>query len=278
MGTMRRTDRRPPGYGSLLSDEWELKAGQPRHASRLGVSYGLSLAAWLARDTPRFVIATSGRTGSELLVSLLASHPDITCDGEVLMSRRAFPRRLVDGRAALARLRGARAYGFKLQPGHFRYIQMLPEPDSYPRRLHDGGWKVIRLRRRNLLHQALSSVRGKGTTYHHTRAEAGGFTTSDVDPIVVLATMAVIEEADAYLDRVLDGLVDLELVYEDDLTDGALQQSTVARICSLLNLPCSPTTSELVRITPRRARDMVTNYEELTDLLEGTRFERYLSD
>ena len=59
-------------------------------------------------------IATNGRAGSSLLVDLLDAHPQMRCHGEIFEDWHDFPYLLVRGRLRAARLRGLRAYGFKI--------------------------------------------------------------------------------------------------------------------------------------------------------------------
>src|SRR3954447_2731260 len=87
-------------------------------SKRAQLLYARPLSALSERVAPkrRFVIVCLPRTGSQLLVSLLASHPVIRCDGEVLKSRhtRVSPEVFLASRSVLARRRrGCRAYGFK---------------------------------------------------------------------------------------------------------------------------------------------------------------------
>jgi LPS sulfotransferase NodH len=261
---------RPAGPGARAN--W-LSDGLLRHGLR---AYAPWVLHRLAAPASRFVILTTGRCGSELLVSLLNSHPQISCDSEILGIRRIAPLRLIESRAALAGLRGARAYGFKMLP---RDLQAGADgdPAGRLRELHRRGFAMIRLERRDLLQQAVSHARASAGEYrHHRHSERAAFTAQPVDPVGVLAAMFILELEARLLASALDGIPHLRLFYEDHLLEPGRQQETVDRIAGELGLAARAVASELVRVTPRRTRDLVSNYDELARAVAATRFARCL--
>lgn len=260
----------PPGASPGARADWR-RDGRLRHGLR---AYGPRLLGPLYSPARRFGILTTGRAGSELLVSLLASHPLIACDGEILALRRMAPLQLIEARSALAGARGAEAYGFKLLRSHL-VLQGASVPASAVRALRRRGFRIIGLERRDLLQQAISFLTAAEAGYHHRRGDGAVHTPAIVDPAAVIATMYLLEEAAAFGREVL---ADDEpaLVYEDDLADAGRQQRTVDRICEMLGLRHHQATSELVRLSPRRTEQLVENHEELARALEGTRFAAYL--
>jgi LPS sulfotransferase NodH len=227
---------------------------------------------------PRFMILTSGRSGSELLVTLLNSHPQIACDGELLLEHHRWPEQFIEGRAARFRRDGKVAYGIKALPAHLLDVQGIEDPGAWVRHLADHGWRFIRLSRRNRLHQALSMVRANHTQWHFRRGEAGAFQPIEVDPMELMGTLYVIEWVEHQVAAMLQGVEHLTFCYEDDLEAAADQSATVAQVCAVLGLEPAPTSTELVRINPRQARDMVTNFDEIADELRRNRFAEYASE
>lgn len=260
--------------GSRTGDPSSNGHGGHRRAQRAIRSYGPLLAYPLAEPDRRFVIVTTGRAGSELLVSLLDSHPAVMCDSEILSAKRVFPSRLIDSRSALAGLLGAEAYGFKLLRDHM-WRQNL-DPASYLERLHRRGFKVILLERRDLLQQAISFVRAVSTQYHYRRSDGIAFLAGRMDPVEILATMFVIEDAVMFWRSALNSIPHLSLVYEDDLVEPERQQEAVDRICGYVGVAPAPVTSELVKITPRSTGELIENFDELVAHLSTTRYARYL--
>jgi LPS sulfotransferase NodH len=229
-------------------------------------------------EQPRFVILTSGRSGSELLVTLLNSHPQIACDGELLLEHRRWPERFIEGRAARFRRSGMVAYGIKVLPAHVYDTQEIADAKDWVRHLSAKGWKVIRLSRANRLHQAISMVRANHTQWHFRQGQAGDFQPVHMDPMEVVATLYVTEWVENQVTELLTGVEHLSFCYEDDLENPEEQAATVAKICGVLGLEPAPTSTDLVRINPRRAQDMVTNFDEIRAELLHNRFADYAAD
>jgi LPS sulfotransferase NodH len=224
----------------------------------------------------RFLILTTGRSGGELLASLLDSHPKIMCDGELLLHRTPFPDQVVRGREALAGVQRARAYGFKLTRENI-VRQEIDDPAAYVRGLHARHYRMIVLERRDLLQQAISFARAEKLGYlHHRAGDGAAFSRLMLDPLAVLALMYVIEEAARFCHEALAGIPYLTITYEDDLATPERQQQTADEVCRSLELPPAVVHSDLVRITPDSIEAQVSNHDELLRVLSVTRYARYL--
>lgn len=236
----------------------------------------ISRAAFsLTAAEPRFVIVTTGRAGSELLVSLLNSHPKIICDSEILSVPRAFPRRVVLRRSAMARTRGC-AYGFKLVAEHAR-LQSPHDREGFLRSFPERGFRVITVERRDLLEQVVSSVRGIETRHHHRERDRDQFRPMRMDPVSVLCSLAWFEDAVNFVRSALADVPVLKLVYEDDLLEAEQQQRTADRVCGFLGLRPAPVKTDLVKIAPRSVADQLENFDEVAALLSHTRFAELVS-
>jgi LPS sulfotransferase NodH len=251
----------------------------PTARTRLSPARAYAAGLVPGRTRPRrFVIVTSGRAGSELLVSLLRSHPTITCDAEMLNRKRISPERMLDGRAARAASRGHKAYGFKLQPHHILDLQQVRDRGGWVRQLHEQGWQVIRLERANRLHQAISVMRATTTQWHYRHGDPGLTEPMALDPNAVIGAMYLIQHRENQIVEMLKDVEHLELSYEDDLQYPDQQSDTVSRICSYLDIDEEPTTTDLMRVTPAAIRDVVSNYDEIADAIRRNSFVEYLAD
>jgi LPS sulfotransferase NodH len=262
-------------------------ASPPRHWSnarngltmvRAYMAAGASIDS-IPEGTQRFVIVTFGRTGSELLTSLLSSHSRIICDGEVLSKKRMNPDRLLAGRAARSLHHGRSAYGLKVKPKDILEVQEFPDAEEWIRLLSKRGWLVIRLRRRDRMQQAISAIRGSWMQWHFRASEVPPpFSPVAIDPYLVIANMCTIAYYERQIDDLMRGVEHLSLFYEDDLQEPANQAVTVDRICELLGLPPQPTFSDLVRIHPSGTRQMVENYEEIAAVVRRNEFADFLEE
>jgi LPS sulfotransferase NodH len=226
----------------------------------------------------RFVIVTTGRTGSELLVSLLNSHPQIACDGELLHDKHRWPDRLVAGRVERAHRRGKLAYGFKVQPTQIHDVQDLEAPVTWVRSMYAKGWRVIHLRRENRLEQAISVVRRETMQGHFRQGQGGRFEPVALDPYVLMGSMCLIGHSEQRIEELLMGVDHYRISYEGNLLQPADQEATVAHICRMLDLEPQATTTDFVRVTPTSMRESVTNYDEIATVIRQNSFARYLPD
>ncbi len=219
----------------------------------------------------RFVIFCYQRTGSTLLVDLLASHPLIRCQGELLLNRLASPRRYLACQAAIT---SRPAFGFKLQPHHFTY-QGIRDPAEFVAWLDRSGYRILKLSRQQrssalpyLLYYAVSTG-----TFHQVGGTAGaGPVKLAIDPRELLSRIEWIEQSASLLDRYTAGLPGLELNYEATPHAERQQQATVDRICDWLGLPHAPVASKFVKMMPQDISQFIQNAAEIEAFIRRTKY------
>lgn len=230
----------------------------------------------------RFVIFGMARTGSTLLASLLNSHPQIACDGEVFTPPR-WPRRL----RPIARfwqrhpfpylayrqvrtllLHQKTVYGFKLH-NKFEGPQLVDIRGFLRVAAHDG-WKVIHLQRRCLFDQVMSNVVANRTgRYFGNQNEDESVATIDIPVTVFASALQKSFRASEFNRAIVAELPCLALVYEDDVSEPAAWEKTAGRICDYLGIPTSPwICSKVAKPWRRRYSEIVTNYAELLSLYQ----------
>ncbi len=243
---------------------------------RLATARTYAAARTDTADMRRFLIVTSGRAGSELLTSLLGSHPMILCDTELLSEKLRDPERFVAGRIAQAKHLGKAAYGFKAKPKDILETQALERSGEWVRGLAAQGWCIIRLGRRDWMQQAISNIRASQTQWHFHAGEAPPFEPIEVDPYVLIGNMCQVAYYERQIDELLADVDYTTLTYEIDLREPAVQAATVDRICQQLSLPLHPTSTSLVRVHPSETRQMVTNFDEIAAVLRRNEFAEFL--
>jgi hypothetical protein len=231
----------------------------------------------------RFVVIASPRTGSNYLCSLLDSHPDVICHHELfnpkgihyalgwrddpidlgsVAERDADPGAFV--RRVWAHDRGHHSVGFKLGIGH--------PPAAFEEVYSDGGVRRIVLSRRNrvkaYVSEQIAATEGRWTHYDTNPA--------DVVPLRVRVDAGALLEwtnaIDVYYDevrsRVVDGVTKVMEVDYEDLFSTDTEES-VLRFLNLFPAPEGLSARTLKRNSDN-LRDVVENYDELVDRLEGT--------
>jgi LPS sulfotransferase NodH len=225
----------------------------------------------------RLCVLTNGRTGSELLVELLDGHPQMRCESEILRDPQRDALRFVRGRVHAAWRHGAKAYGFKFIVGQAASLGWRKDLGGFLAALAGDGFVFVRLRRRNLLRQALSNIRARQVRQWHVRSEeARG--AEHVDPVHLIYTMRSLEVLHEFLETALPDTPMIDLVYEDDLEDPDRREKTLATLFAAVGLEPLPSTSTLRKQTPTALADVVENLDEVAAALRTTRYAEHLED
>lgn len=221
----------------------------------------------------RFIVFGRGRSGTTTLVSLLNAHPQILCEGEILSRPVFLP---LDHVLAHCANSGAAVYGCKILSYQLSEVQPIQQRSAFVHLLHDHGFRIIYLRRQDLLRHALSNMRAREYGFHAKTTD-----TVTAAPIVVQpdelmhwlhgsASLAVFETAS------LQDVPHLSLTYEDNLADEATHQATANGISDYLGLAPATVTSSYRKVSPVSLRESIANYDAVAQALQGTPFAVFL--
>jgi hypothetical protein len=218
----------------------------------------------------RFVIFAHGRSGSRLLCDLLHSHPDITCDLEILAERAMSPRGLIEAHARMAK---TRAHGFTFKIYQLTDTQGVSDVRGFVEGLMNSGWSMIYLKRRNVVRLAASGFVRAHTGVAHRIVSDGKKAPLPricIEPERFLASVDAIKRRQALEEATIEGLPVCRVVYDDDLLHQADQQSTGDRIVDWLGLQRAPLRVDLTPTSSKQLADMLENYGEIEKVLAGT--------
>lgn len=223
-----------------------------------------------AGRAPAFVVLAQGRTGSTLLTDLLSSVDGVVCDREVLAAPVRVPALWVRG---LRHRHPDQTYGFKVKIYQLTRHQGIADPGRWLRRRAAGGWRVVHLRRENLLRQVLSNARLWQTSVtHRTRTDGTG----EAEPMTIevprlLAYLDARRSLGQAEDAALQGIPHLRLTYERDLLDPGRHATTVARVLAHVgHAGAGVPHTALVRTSVDDLQALVANLDEVASALEGT--------
>lgn len=228
------------------------------------------------RPATRFVIFAQPRTGSTLLASLLRVHPRVHCDGEIFGKRRLFPGPFVTARSILT---GKDVYGFKAMIFQL-WNQKIHDVRTFMNHLHEDGWTILHMRRRDVLRQAISVTVARHRNAWSHRSGDGPLTMEKI-PIAPQGLIGLMEQRERFLAEereALEGLPHMALVYEDDLLRPEARGKTMDRVFGYLDLPPVPVRTDLVRIASGPLSDMIENYEEFVQAIGRTRYAELLHE
>ena len=223
-----------------------------------------------------FVILCLGRTGSTHLVSLLDSHPQIRCFGELFPHERGtldetyaphWSSDPIEYVASLAAEVTEAAVGFKLPMGS---IQAHPEA---LRLLEPERIRMVRLSRGNLLSVFVSRRLLASTRVSQSTSGDYGDATVTLDPKQCLSMFRKTEEHERYLDEIADGKPTFRITYEEFVVGRGLPE-----VQSFLGVEPVSLQSNFDRVRKRPLSQTIENWPEIEGALRGSPYERFLQD
>jgi len=233
---------------------------------------------WLVKQTmpdKKFVIFAQTRTGSKLLADLMKCHPDVYCDKEILKTTNLlFPERYILTRAAS---QGKDVYGFDLKVQQLLSVKRM-DGIRYFLDLPKNGWKIVYIKRDNLLHATISQLIARQTgNWHQTTREPFD------------AVLPVYINCDKLLDAlrwrgrmsqrerdILADLPHLPILYERDLFKAENHQVTLNKVFNYLDITPVPVKTRFVKTSTENLSNSVRNYDEVVSALRKTEYAKYL--
>ena len=233
-------------------------------------TYGLCLFLPSRKPSAKFLIFSFGRTGSDLLMSLLRSHPKFHCDGELLWKKVFFPEKFIKSKEVLCK---RQVYGFKMLSTHFA-IQGIADPTEFIQELNLLGYKVINLRRRDIIRQSISHIYAlHRKKFHHKESQGVQMHKKIFIPIEQFQReLELISSCNLMESQILSNIPNMQLYYEDDLFDEGMHQFTINRICDYLGVSHATVHTEFLKTTPLDLSIIIDNYEDLLAYKNPTKF------
>ena len=227
-------------------------------------------------DFRHFIILTRSRSGSNMLVSFLNSHPNIRADGEVFSKLNGRRHEAIFAKAFSKQPKYIKAKGFKV----FYYHPLDDDSDVLWEYLTSlDGLRVIHLRRRNILRTLISRKiagihdvwRVPSTEKHKTvKKTSVTFTPAELEE-GFRETRKWEEEGDTMFAK--NRMV--SVCYEDLVDDPERQFHGITDLLGVHHI--KPTTN-LIKQNPESLRDLVANYDELKSEFHGTEWQIFFED
>lgn len=285
-GPIRAFVRRHPRLHRALAGirRWGDRTAARTHVKELWIYSRAGLRRVVAPDAGpriRFLIYGQGRSGSSVLLTLIGSHPDVAYESEIfnrkVAARLIWPARYLRARASLGR---RRAYGCKMKIYQMTDDQGIDDPHRFLLDLHEEGWKIVFLTRRDLFRKALSLVvaETRGRFLDRRSDGSGGVDSIHVDPSRLVTAMRERRAADEAERDALEGIPHVKVTYEDDLLDSHRHQETSDRVLAFLGLPSAPVETHYVRTSGARLMEYIENYEDVCRALAATELATYLPE
>lgn len=224
----------------------------------------------------KFFIYTLGRTGSTLLQSLLSQLPSVDCEGEILANGSNEPTTVAKDRAILST---KDYYGFKVKATQIRDCQA--DPFEFVENLASEGWKIIHLKRDNILNMAISYIYARECkVFFHYKSRLSWLRKMPVvtiDPYELLSILDCNMTLKDYDDKLMAAYDHLELSYEKDLEKQKSHIDCINKLSKYLG--CAHLTRrlkvDLVKSIPDASK-VITNWSEVESALKNTCYHHFL--
>lgn len=221
----------------------------------------------------KFIVLTRSRTGSNFLISLLKSHPEIEAKGELLVRRekRSFENLIEFGLSSDDE--HIKAAGFKI----FYYHPVDADGTEVWKSLIDmTDLHVIHLKRKNILRVLVShKLANLSKVWHQTASDIS--TKSETKKVSFS-----VEELESGFKGTIGwekrGASDfkshsiLDVFYEDLVKD---TQGICEEIYGFLDVSAWSPSSPFVRQNPEKLSDLISNFDELKEAFSGTDWAGY---
>lgn len=242
----------------------------------------------------KLILFGQGRTGCSLSADLLSSHPQFQYDDEILHLNVFFPRLIIKARCALSK---KDIYGIKIKIRQLTDVQGIRDPKQFMHELYEQGWKIIYVKRGNILHQEVDGLILRSRIQYYLCEEADRFTErfripwkrkskyipSKLDKVYIDTKFLIegMNKREMYFaqeEEILKNLPHITIVFEDDLLRAENHQRSLDKILDYLGLPSVPVKTIFVRAASKRLSDSVQNYEEVVRAISQTKYAKFLEN
>lgn len=229
------------------------------------------------QDYRKFIVLTQGRSGSNMLISMLNSHPKVHAKGELFHRLYGQPAERVLTKIYGTHPAQIQAVGFKIF-----YYHPLDEPVT---RVWDlltqiEDLHVIHLKRRNLLRLVLSKKIAEQTDSWVNRDGSPEKIAVHQKQVTFSVQELETEFSEIHeVQRRFGGLFQTDRMitsyYEEIAANPTME---MRRITDLLGLEPSTTKATVKRQNPERLPSLILNYHELKRAFRGTAWEPFFED
>jgi hypothetical protein len=240
------------------------------------------------RKKVKFVLVSHGRSGSTLFFDLLSQNPDYDQlqkpqDAEVLSRRIRLPSLYLE---YLAYRSQSRLFGVHIKVfDHLEKINRiysLTDQIAFFRKLVNNNWKIIYLRRENILRIALSIlIAGERKIWHVKSAEEKtNLKLVNIDKRMLLRCMQITE---LRLQRDLNAISHVEyfpMVYESDLINPEFHQKTMDTVFNYLDISNNISVkASFLKTSGDNLAETISNLDEIVKFISSIpKYKIYLDE
>lgn len=231
----------------------------------------------------KFIVFAHYRTGGVLLADLLKSHSKIYCDIDIFLpfyhsefKKILFPLLYINGRC-LRPITNVYGCNLKLYQINKLVTKFHGNCENLMFKLYKSGWKIIYLRRNNILNQSVSNlVAHDRNQWHETKGKPLVRSKVYISCEHLIREIKRNEQILAEEKKVLENLPHITLTYEDDLLKADKHQETLDRVFDYLGTDSVPVKTKYLRVSSDQMSDYILNYDQVVDCITKTKYVQFL--
>tara|TARA_B110000238_G_scaffold201159_1_gene255376 strand:+ start:13144 stop:13908 length:765 start_codon:yes stop_codon:yes gene_type:complete len=222
------------------------------------------------KNFTKFIILSRSRSGSNLLVSYLDSHPNIHIRGEIFHT--------IGNASYLKKL----SWFFKTMPDKFKasgfkifYYHPLDKdvPGLWDKLVSDKNIKIIHLYRENLIKTVISrQIALKTNVWSSEKSSNKSSKKFEINPKVIEKEIHDTLFMKDKFNKVFSEHQKLEISYEDFIK---LTTESLIKIQLFLDVPEKILKTHLKKQQTKSFNDIINNYDEIGDYFIGSNWEKY---
>lgn len=226
----------------------------------------------------KFIILGRSRTGSNYLRSLLNSHPNVLCYGEVFREvgvgyEVVDTKKISENKVFHKYASEIKSVGFKL----FYYHANTTTTDSIWKYLIENNVKVIHITRKNMLETVVSRKRSELTDAWTKKGENIKSKEMNIELHYdeCLKEFEWTEKLEAKARELFSQNPVLEVTYEDLSSN---PQEIANQICEFLGVSKVNLITSMQKQNNKKMSDVVSNYSQVKEQFKNTKWEKFFTD
>lgn len=218
----------------------------------------------------KFIVLSTSRSGSNLLISLLNTHPAVRIYGEVI--KVAYRKGIDDLTSYVQKKLFAPRPGFVKAVGFKIFYSHASENSVWNYLSQDKEIKIIHLKRENLLKQLISKKRSSRTgLYHYIENKHNMYNSPiTIDYETCKNFFESAEETYQRMKYLFCGHECLELFYEDLTSD---RVGSIKRVLDFIELSQRELKTSFKKQSAKKPEETLLNYNELKHRFSNTKWE-----
>ena len=172
-------------------------------------------------------------------------------------------------------------YGFKLTIDQLIAIlsRFHQTPLKFIENLSRNGWKIIYLKRNNVLQKAISDLSANTRKQWHDTSETPLIKAPvPIDCQKLIKLLEWYEKINKQEQQIIQRIPSLQLIYETHFLNSDQHQKTLDSIFSYLGTYSVPVNTKLRKISSQNLADDIQNYEQVVNFIKTTKYSQFLDN